>query len=129
MDQRREQPQWVAIDDGFKPPKQRTYVPGGCFAPPRRLETYTCDGSCRRRKQRVRQAKKEEIQLDAGNVGLFMCKREARDPGVSSLQPEDEEGNVEYKYRLKEPNPIRLQKLVGAAWRQCVPQRQLLQHI
>lgn len=26
MEQRREEPQWVAVDDGYKPPKQRTYV-------------------------------------------------------------------------------------------------------
>lgn len=86
------------------------------------------DALCRRRKHRVRQAKKEEIQLDAGNVGLFMCKREARDPSVSSLQQEDEEGNVEYKYRLKEPNPIRLQKLVGAPLTTAPPQQHLLRH-
>lgn len=28
------------------------------------------------------------------------------------LEPEDDEGNVEYKLRLKQPNPVRFQQLV-----------------
>lgn len=29
------------------------------------------------------------------------------------LEPEDDEGNVEYKLRLKQPNPVRFQQLVS----------------
>ena len=31
------------------------------------------------------------------------------------LEPEDDEGNVEYKLRLKQPNPVRFQQLVCTA--------------
>lgn len=39
-------------------------------------------------------------------------KHEARDPSVTCLGQEDEQGNVEYKLRLKDPHPVRLQQLV-----------------
>ncbi|CAD7702244.1 unnamed protein product [Ostreobium quekettii] len=37
---------------------------------------------------------------------------EGRDPTVSGLGPEDEEGCVEYKLRIKDPNAVRFQQLV-----------------
>lgn len=47
---------------------------------------------------------------------LDSCKqtvrKEVKDPRFQCLPPEEEEGNVEYKLRVKEPNPARLQQLV-----------------
>lgn len=51
--------------------------------------------------------------------------KEAKTPSIASgvhnrtseailLEPEDDEGNVEYKLRLKQPNPVRFQQLVRA---------------
>jgi hypothetical protein len=34
---------------------------------------------------------------------------------VEWLQPESDEGSVEYKLRLKDPNPVRFQQLVCSA--------------
>jgi hypothetical protein len=36
-----------------------------------------------------------------------------RQEGVTHIQPESEEGNVEYKLRLKEPTPQRFHQLVS----------------
>ena len=71
-----------------------------------------------KRKHRAREAKRAQASgaaVDPSQLGasLSRCKKEVRDPSVQCLRPEDEEGNVEYKYKIKDPNPVRLQQLVG----------------
>lgn len=39
-------------------------------------------------------------------------KKEPKDPNITWLPAEDEEGNVEYKLRLKDPGAARLEQLV-----------------
>lgn len=39
-------------------------------------------------------------------------RREPKDLSLQVLEPEVEEGNIEYKLRIKDPNPIRLQQLI-----------------
>lgn len=75
-------------------------------------------------------------QVTAGGAsGTIFNKRDKRDPGVAYLSPEQEEGAVEYKLRLRDGNPFRVQQLItqmkfrlcegggqcfyyiGAAWR------------
>ncbi len=45
-------------------------------------------------------------------IEALRLKREPKDPSVACLEQEDGEGNVEYKYRIKDPHPVRLQQLV-----------------
>ncbi len=51
-------------------------------------------------------------QLREEQLAALRLKREPRDHSVASLGQEDEEGNVEYKLRIKDPHPVRLQQLV-----------------
>ncbi len=46
-------------------------------------------------------------------IEALRLKREPKDHSVTCLEQEDGEGNVEYKYRIKDPHPVRLQQLVG----------------
>lgn len=53
-------------------------------------------------------------QLREEQLAALRLKREPRDHSVACLGQEDEEGNVEYKLRIKDPHPVRLQQLVRA---------------
>jgi hypothetical protein len=66
-----------------------------------------------RRKQSSRAArareKREQMPVDPDSI---RHKSEPRDPSIRWLLPESEDGNVEYKLRLKDPAAARLEQLV-----------------
>ncbi|GLC40915.1 hypothetical protein PLESTF_001055800 [Pleodorina starrii] len=55
---------------------------------------------------------RREQHLRPEQIEALRLKREPKDHSVACLEQEDGEGNVEYKYRIKDPHPVRLQQLV-----------------
>ena len=58
-----------------------------------------------KQRQKAQSLKEEKTPAIASGV-------HNRTSEVVLLEPEDDEGNVEYKLRLKQPNPVRFQQLV-----------------
>ncbi|GLI70309.1 hypothetical protein VaNZ11_015260 [Volvox africanus] len=55
---------------------------------------------------------RQEQILRPEQIEALRLKGEPKDLSVACLEPEDGEGNVEYKYRIKDPHPVRLQQLI-----------------
>ncbi|EFJ52866.1 hypothetical protein VOLCADRAFT_102822 [Volvox carteri f. nagariensis] len=55
---------------------------------------------------------RREQNLRPEQVEALRLKREPKDLTVTCIGQEDGEGNVEYKYRIKDPHPVRLQQLI-----------------
>ncbi|GIL59837.1 hypothetical protein Vafri_14551 [Volvox africanus] len=55
--------------------------------------------------------RREQI-LRPEQIEALRLKGEPKDLSVTCLEQEDGEGNVEYKYRIKDPHPVRLQQLI-----------------
>ncbi|GFR43379.1 hypothetical protein Agub_g4451 [Astrephomene gubernaculifera] len=55
---------------------------------------------------------RREQHLRPEQIEALRLKREPKDLSVTCLDQEDEEGNVEYKFRIKDPHPMRLQQLI-----------------
>eukprot|EP00198_Chlamydomonas_reinhardtii_P007126 XP_001696462.1 GTP binding protein [Chlamydomonas reinhardtii] len=56
--------------------------------------------------------KNNNSRLRPDQIEALRLKREPKDHTVTCLEQEDGEGNVEYKYRIKDPHPVRLQQLI-----------------
>ncbi|KAG2502058.1 hypothetical protein HYH03_000552 [Edaphochlamys debaryana] len=57
-------------------------------------------------------SKKFPGNLRPEQIEALRLKREPKDHSVTSLEQEDGEGNVEYKLRIRDPHPLRLQQLI-----------------
>ncbi|KXZ52069.1 hypothetical protein GPECTOR_10g1092 [Gonium pectorale] len=57
-------------------------------------------------------APRREQTLRPEQIEALRLKREPRDHSVTCLEQEDGEGNIEYKLRIKDPHPVRLQQLI-----------------
>lgn len=57
-------------------------------------------------------------EFDLSDTGALTDSLVASDAySVQQLPPENDDGNVEYKLRIKDPNPLRFQQLVGSKHR------------
>lgn len=88
------------------------------------MSTQQCSPNSKRQlsKQELQELSRKALEETYQRVKL---KKEPRDPALRWLSRENEEGNVEYKLRLKDVeggNPYRIQQLVGLGGGACPAQ-------